>query len=41
MGSIQFYLSDTRIVLPCVIEEVLKEVLTELNPSRTARSIGM
>lgn len=36
MGNIQFYLSDTRIVLQCTVQNVLKEALTELNPSRVA-----
>ena len=34
MGNIQFYLSDTRIVLKCMIEKVLQEALNELNPSK-------
>lgn len=36
MGSIQFYLSDTTIVLQCMVQNVLKEAFTELNPSRVA-----
>lgn len=36
MGSIQFYLSDTRIVLQCVMEKVLKEALIGLNLSKVA-----
>lgn len=36
MGNIQFYLSGTRIVLQCMIENVLQEALTELNPSKVA-----
>lgn len=36
MGNIQFYLSDARTVLQFTVQNVLKEVLTELNPSRVA-----
>lgn len=32
----QFYVSDKRIVLQRMMEKVLKEALTELNPSKEA-----